>query len=195
MSDSSVLRPAVFLDRDGTICEEVGYLNHLSRLMIYPWAARRDSATERSGTAGDRGDESVGRLARDFSGVAGGGSTSAAGAGAWAGAGAAGRGVLLHAPPRRQLRLPQAAAGTAATRGGRAWASTWRARLWSATATWTWPWRTPPEGAACMVMSGYGRGEYEFHRHEWPQAARARCRQFAGRGRNDSEGALVKERL
>ncbi len=39
MSDSSVLRPAVFLDRDGTICEEVGYLNHLSRLMVYPWAA------------------------------------------------------------------------------------------------------------------------------------------------------------
>jgi D-glycero-D-manno-heptose 1,7-bisphosphate phosphatase len=34
------LRPAVFLDRDGTICEEVGYLNHLSRLMIYPWASR-----------------------------------------------------------------------------------------------------------------------------------------------------------
>src|SRR4051812_32826362 len=35
----SFLRPAVFLDRDGTICEEVGYLNHISRLMIYPWAA------------------------------------------------------------------------------------------------------------------------------------------------------------
>jgi len=33
------LRPAVFLDRDGTICEEVGYVNHISRLMIYPWAA------------------------------------------------------------------------------------------------------------------------------------------------------------
>jgi D-glycero-D-manno-heptose 1,7-bisphosphate phosphatase len=35
----SFLRPAVFLDRDGTICEEVGYLNHISRLLIYPWAA------------------------------------------------------------------------------------------------------------------------------------------------------------
>jgi D-glycero-D-manno-heptose 1,7-bisphosphate phosphatase len=31
-------RPAIFLDRDGTICEEVGYLNHLSRLQIYPFA-------------------------------------------------------------------------------------------------------------------------------------------------------------
>ncbi len=39
MGESNDLRPAVFLDRDGTICEEVGYLNHISRLMIYPWAA------------------------------------------------------------------------------------------------------------------------------------------------------------
>ena len=39
MVESTVLRPAVFLDRDGTICEEVGYLNHLSRLLIFPWAA------------------------------------------------------------------------------------------------------------------------------------------------------------
>ena len=30
---------AVFLDRDGTICEEVGYLNHISRLRIFPFAA------------------------------------------------------------------------------------------------------------------------------------------------------------
>lgn len=32
-------RRAVFLDRDGTICEEVGYMNHISRLHIYPFAA------------------------------------------------------------------------------------------------------------------------------------------------------------
>lgn len=30
------LYPAVFLDRDGTINEEVGYLNHISRLKILP---------------------------------------------------------------------------------------------------------------------------------------------------------------
>jgi D-glycero-D-manno-heptose 1,7-bisphosphate phosphatase len=28
---------AVFIDRDGTINEEVGYVNHLSRYQIYPW--------------------------------------------------------------------------------------------------------------------------------------------------------------
>jgi D-glycero-D-manno-heptose 1,7-bisphosphate phosphatase len=33
------LRRAVFLDRDGTVCEEVGYLNHISRLHIFPFAA------------------------------------------------------------------------------------------------------------------------------------------------------------
>jgi D-glycero-D-manno-heptose 1,7-bisphosphate phosphatase len=31
--------PAVFLDRDGTISEEVGYINHLDRLQLYPWSA------------------------------------------------------------------------------------------------------------------------------------------------------------
>ncbi len=31
--------PAVFLDRDGTINEEMGYINHLSRLRVFPQAA------------------------------------------------------------------------------------------------------------------------------------------------------------
>ncbi len=29
---------AVFLDRDGTVNEEVGYVNHISRFVMYPWA-------------------------------------------------------------------------------------------------------------------------------------------------------------
>jgi D-glycero-D-manno-heptose 1,7-bisphosphate phosphatase len=33
------LRPAIFLDRDGTVTDEVGYINHLSRVKIYPFAA------------------------------------------------------------------------------------------------------------------------------------------------------------
>jgi D-glycero-D-manno-heptose 1,7-bisphosphate phosphatase len=32
-------RRAVFLDRDGTICEEMGYMNHVTRLLVYPFAA------------------------------------------------------------------------------------------------------------------------------------------------------------
>ena len=32
-------RPAVFIDRDGTISEEVGYVNHPSRFRLFPYAA------------------------------------------------------------------------------------------------------------------------------------------------------------
>ena len=39
MPDLSRLRTAVFLDRDGTICEEVGYLNHVSRFRMFPFVA------------------------------------------------------------------------------------------------------------------------------------------------------------
>jgi D-glycero-D-manno-heptose 1,7-bisphosphate phosphatase len=37
--EPAALRPAVFLDRDGTIADEVGYLNHLSRFRMFPFAA------------------------------------------------------------------------------------------------------------------------------------------------------------
>jgi D-glycero-D-manno-heptose 1,7-bisphosphate phosphatase len=35
----TIARPAVFLDRDGTIAEEVGYLNHVSRFRLLPAVA------------------------------------------------------------------------------------------------------------------------------------------------------------
>jgi D-glycero-D-manno-heptose 1,7-bisphosphate phosphatase len=31
-------RPAIFLDRDGTLSEEIGYVNHLSRFRLFPFA-------------------------------------------------------------------------------------------------------------------------------------------------------------
>src|SRR5262249_53814040 len=31
-------RPAVFLDRDGTIIEEVGYLDRVDRVQLFPWS-------------------------------------------------------------------------------------------------------------------------------------------------------------
>jgi D-glycero-D-manno-heptose 1,7-bisphosphate phosphatase len=37
--EQMALRPAVFLDRDGTIAEEVGYLNHASRFRMFPFVA------------------------------------------------------------------------------------------------------------------------------------------------------------
>ncbi len=38
MPEPQAMRPAVFLDRDGTIAEEVGYLNHASRFRMFPFA-------------------------------------------------------------------------------------------------------------------------------------------------------------
>ncbi len=32
------MRPCVFLDRDGTLIEEVGYLDRLERLQLFPWS-------------------------------------------------------------------------------------------------------------------------------------------------------------
>ncbi|MBI1874331.1 MAG: HAD family hydrolase [Acidobacteria bacterium] len=32
------MTPAVFLDRDGTLIEDVGYLDRVERLVIYPWS-------------------------------------------------------------------------------------------------------------------------------------------------------------
>ncbi len=32
------MKPAVFLDRDGTLIEEVGYLNRLDRVSFFPWS-------------------------------------------------------------------------------------------------------------------------------------------------------------
>lgn len=40
MASQDSTTPAVFLDRDGTITEEVGYVNHVSRLRLIPGAAR-----------------------------------------------------------------------------------------------------------------------------------------------------------
>ena len=33
------MKRAVFIDRDGTISEEVGYINHVSRFRVFPYAA------------------------------------------------------------------------------------------------------------------------------------------------------------
>lgn len=39
-NQSSFENIGVFIDRDGTISEEVGYINHISRFEIYPWSAQ-----------------------------------------------------------------------------------------------------------------------------------------------------------
>jgi D-glycero-D-manno-heptose 1,7-bisphosphate phosphatase len=40
---------AVFLDRDGTVIEEVGYLDRVSRVSLYPWSSAAIRAFNRAG--------------------------------------------------------------------------------------------------------------------------------------------------
>jgi D-glycero-D-manno-heptose 1,7-bisphosphate phosphatase len=47
MSDPG--RPAIFMDRDGTLSHEVGYVNHVSRFRLYPWAVEAVRLANRSG--------------------------------------------------------------------------------------------------------------------------------------------------
>ena len=51
MSTPQPLRPAVFLDRDGTLAHEVGYVNHVSRFRLYPFAAATIRAINGAGWA------------------------------------------------------------------------------------------------------------------------------------------------
>jgi D-glycero-D-manno-heptose 1,7-bisphosphate phosphatase len=165
---SSLLRPAAFLDRDGTICEEVGYLNHISRLMIYPWAAgairRLNDAgipvvvvTNQSGVSRGYFPESLvvevhSKMAREL-GDAG-----------------AQLDAIYYCTHKRDdnctCRKPlpgllQRAAAEHALDLSRSFVVGDRySDVVLAHAS----------GArSIMVMSGYGRGEYELHHHGWPQ--------------------------
>jgi D-glycero-D-manno-heptose 1,7-bisphosphate phosphatase len=44
-------KAAVFLDRDGTLIEDVGYLDHSSRVVFYPWTIDAVRALNRAGLA------------------------------------------------------------------------------------------------------------------------------------------------
>ncbi len=41
-------RPAIFMDRDGTLSHEVGYVNHPNRFRLYPWTADAVRAINRA---------------------------------------------------------------------------------------------------------------------------------------------------
>jgi len=45
------LRPAIFMDRDGTLSHEVGYVNHPSRFELFPWSIDAVRLVNRAGWA------------------------------------------------------------------------------------------------------------------------------------------------
>ncbi len=62
--ERTVTRRAVFLDRDGTLIEEVGYLDRPDRVALYPWSDRRDPRAQPRRHPRGHGDQPVGRRAR-----------------------------------------------------------------------------------------------------------------------------------
>ncbi len=168
MAEARLLRPAVFLDRDGTIAEEMGYVNHVDRLQIFPYAAeairRLNQAeipvivvTNQSGIARNIFPESLVHEVHKKM-VA-----ELAAAGAWIDA-------IYFCPHKSEdvceCRKPNPGMlERAAREHGLDLAASWvvgdrYADLEMAYAA----------GArGILVMTGYGRGEYDLHRSTWPK--------------------------
>ena len=168
MSERPFLRPAVFLDRDGTIGEEMGYVNHIDRFQIFPFAAeaiRRLNqeeipvivVTNQSGIARNIFPESlVHEVHKKMV------SELAAG-GAWIDG-------IYYCPHKSEdvcdCRKPNPGMLERAA----------REHALDLAASWVVGDRYgdlemgfAARARGILVMTGYGRGEYEFHRAAWPR--------------------------
>jgi D-glycero-D-manno-heptose 1,7-bisphosphate phosphatase len=162
-------RRAVFLDRDGTICEEMGYLNHITRFHVYPFAAasirRLNEAalpvivvTNQSGVAREFFPEELVEGVHEKM-------TAELAAG-----GARVEGVY-YCPHKRDQNcecrkprpgmLERAAREHNLTLEGSFLVSDRFADLEMLQSR---------GGRGILVLTGYGRGEYEWNRSKWPQA-------------------------
>jgi len=168
LPEAKGLRPAVFLDRDGTICEEMGYLNHLSRLHIFPFTAPAISklnkaglpvivVTNQSGVSRRIFPESLvaqihDRISQELSG---------------AGARVDGYYYCAHTSQDDcSCRKPLAGLLERAARehGLRLESSFVVGDRYADVEL-----AHGVGGRGVLVMTGYGRGEYELHRREWPR--------------------------
>ena len=167
MPEARPLRRAAFLDRDGTICEEMGYVNHVDRLQIFPFAAAAIRqlneaqvpvivVTNQSGVARDIFPESLVHQVHEkmISELAAGGARIDG---------------IYFCPHKTEdaceCRKPnpgllERAAREHALDLAASWVVGDRyADLEMAHAA---------GGRGILVMTGYGRGEYELHRARWP---------------------------
>jgi D-glycero-D-manno-heptose 1,7-bisphosphate phosphatase len=168
MAETRVLRRAVFLDRDGTIGEEVGYVNHIDRFQVFPFAAKAIRqlneaqipvivVTNQSGVARNIFPESlVHEVHKKMI-------AELAAGGAWIDA-------VYFCPHKSEdaceCRKPNPGLlHRAAREHGLDLAASWMvgdryADLEMAHAA---------GGRGILVMTGYGRGEYELHGSTWPR--------------------------
>lgn len=166
MPEKKLLRRAAFLDRDGTICEEMGYVNHIDRLRIFPYAAeaiRHLNAAEipvvvitnQSGIARDIFPESlVHQIHKRMI-------TELAAGGAWIDA-------IYFCPHRKEdacdCRKPNPGLlERAAREHGLDLPASWVVGDRYADVEMA----HRAGGRGILVMTGYGRGEYELHGHKW----------------------------
>jgi len=168
MSEARLLRRAVFLDRDGTISEEMGYVNHVDRLQIFPYAAEAIRqlnqaeipvivVTNQSGIARNIFPESLvhevhKKMVSDL-----------AAAGAWIDA-------IYFCPHKSEdvceCRKPHPGMLERAAREH----SLDLAASWVVGDRYADLEMAHAAGArGALVMTGYGRGEYELHRSTWPR--------------------------
>ena len=166
--ETTVLRRAAFLDRDGTICEEMGYVNHIDRMQLFPFAAaairRLNNAgvpvivvTNQSGVARNIFPESLVHQVHETM-VA---ELAAEGA----------RIDAIYFCPHKtedacECRKPNPGLLERAA----------REHALNLAASWVVGDRYADlemshaaGGRGILVMTGYGRGEYELHRANWPR--------------------------
>lgn len=168
MSEKQIPRRAVFLDRDGTIGEEMGYVNHVDRFQIFPYSAEAIRqlnqaeipvivVTNQSGIARNIFPESLvhevhKKMVKEL-----------AAGGAWIDA-------IYFCPHKSeddcQCRKPHPGLLEQAA----------REHALDLAASWVVGDRyadlemAHAAGArGILVMTGYGRGEYELHRSTWPR--------------------------
>lgn len=168
MPEKNLFRRAVFLDRDGTICEEMGYVNHIDRLRIFPYAAesirRLNEAqipvvviTNQSGIARNIFPESlVQQIHKKMI-------AELASGGAWIDA-------IYFCPHRKEdacdCRKPNPGLlERAAREHGLDLPASWVVGDRYADVEMA----HRAGGRGILVMTGYGRGEYELHRAKWPR--------------------------
>ncbi|MBZ5662445.1 MAG: HAD family hydrolase [Acidobacteriia bacterium] len=168
MPEKNLLRRAVFLDRDGTICEEMGYVNHIDRLKIFPYAAesirRLNEAqipvvviTNQSGISRNIFPETlVHQIHKKMI-------AELASGGAWIDA-------IYYCPHRKEdacdCRKPNPGLlNRAAREHGLDLPGSWVVGDRYADVEMA----HRAGGRGILVMTGYGKGEYELHRQKWPR--------------------------
>jgi D-glycero-D-manno-heptose 1,7-bisphosphate phosphatase len=168
MSENVQLRRAVFLDRDGTIGEEMGYVNHIDRFQIFPYAAESIRqlneaeipvivVTNQSGIARNIFPESLMHEVHHKM------VTELAAGGAWIDA-------IYFCPHKSEdaceCRKPNPGLLERAAREH----AIDLADSWVVGDRYADLEMGHAAGArAILVMTGYGRGEYELHRQTWPR--------------------------